>query len=95
MQRIVIEEVKPSMVVAITVKDKQRNILVLKGVTLTERHIQILRRNDINKVVVEGTRVNKINGGNAARAVEKRFGPAYMKSDLARKVCETLKELLG
>ncbi len=78
MQRLKINEVKPSMVLASTIKDKNGNIVLLKGVTLTEKHIAILRNRDITRLIVEGL-PSKKEGGAAdelLREVDRRFSTA-------------------
>jgi hypothetical protein len=91
MQRIFLDEAKPSMVLAAAVKDELNNILFLRGAELTEKHIGIMKSKNICKVVVEGSPVRK-KGGEAAKAVEKRFSSAG-DSALALKIRDMLKEL--
>lgn len=92
MQRILLDEVRPSMVLAAAVKDGRNNILFLRGAELTEKHIGIMKSNNIYKVVVEGSPVRK-EGGEAAKALEKRFSSSG-NSPLALKIRDMLKELI-
>jgi len=91
MQRIFLDEAKPSMVLAVTVKDERNNVLFLRGSELTEKHIGIMKSNNICKLVVEGSPVQK-KGNAAAKALEKRFSSAG-GSALALKIRDILKEL--
>lgn len=55
MRKITPEEINPGMVLAVTVKDPQGNILFLKGVELTDRHISIMQARGVSRVIVEGS----------------------------------------
>ncbi len=92
MQRILLDEASPSMVLAIAVRDERNNVLFLRGVELTEKHIGIMKSDNVRKVVVEGSPVRK-KGDRAAKAVEKRFSSAG-NSALALKIRDLLKELM-
>jgi len=92
MQRIFIDEAQPSMVLAVTVKDERSNVLFLRGAELTEKHIGIMRSNNVCKLVVEGSPVKK-KGDEATKALEKRFSSAG-GSALALKIRDILKELI-
>ena len=92
MQRILLDEARPSMVLAVAVKDERKNILFLRGAELTEKHIGIMKSNKICKVVVEGSPVRK-KGGEAAKAVEKRFSSSG-NAALALRIRDMLKELI-
>lgn len=92
MQRIFLDEAKPSMVLAVRVKDKRNDVLFLKGTKLTEKHIQTMKGNDVLKVVVEGSPVQR-QGGEAAKAVQRRFLSAG-DTPLALKIRDILKDLL-
>ncbi|HEX8948267.1 MAG TPA: hypothetical protein VF790_04850 [Dissulfurispiraceae bacterium] len=78
MQRLKIDEVKPSMVLASTIKDKNGNIVLLKGVTLTEKHIVILKSRDITRLIVEGLPSKRECGATdeLLREVDRRFSTA-------------------
>jgi ribosomal protein S3AE len=95
MQKLDIDEVKPSMILAATVKDKDGNILFLKGVELTERHIIILNNRDIKKVVVEGCPVKRETC--AAKGffeeIDRRFSTAG-SHPMVLKIKDIIKELL-
>ena len=93
MQRIFLDEARPSMVLAVSVKDKRNNILFLKGAELTEKHIRIMKNNDVSKVVVEGSPVQR-QGGEAAKAVQRRFLSAG-DAALALRIRDILKDLLA
>lgn len=95
MQKLDIDEVKPSMILAATVKDKDGNILFLNGVELTERHIVILNNRDIKKVVVEGCPVKRENAGSEGsfKEIDKRFCAAGSHPAVL-KIKDIIKELL-
>lgn len=95
MQKLNIDEVKPSMILAATVKDKDGNILFLKGVELTERHIIILNNRDIKKVVVEGCPVKRGNNmsGAVCKEIDTRFSTASA-SPVVLKIRDIIKELM-
>ena len=95
MQRVSIDELKPSMALAATVKDKNGNILFLKGVELTERHITLLNNRDIRKVVVEGrpvkreeTVIEKLH-----KEIDERFATAG-RNPIVLKIRDAIKDLL-
>jgi len=92
MQRIFLDEAKPSMVLAAAVKDEQNNVLFLRGAELTEKHIGIMKSKNVRRVVVEGSPVPR-RGDEAAKAVVKRFSSAG-DSALALKIRDILKELM-
>ena len=92
MQRIFLDEAKPLMVLAVTVKDERNNVIFLRGAELTEKHIGIMKNKNILKVVVEGT-PQQDKGVEAAKALEKRFASAG-DSALARKIFDILKDLI-
>lgn len=95
MQKLNIDEVKPSMMLAATVKDKDGNILFLKGVELTERHIIIMNNRDIKKVVVEGYPVSRENTCTEGlfKEIDKRFSTAGSHPAVL-KIKDIIKELL-
>ncbi len=95
MQKLDIDEIKPSMVLAATVKDKDGNILFLKGVELTERHISILHNRDIKKVVVEGCPVKRENNmsGSICNEIDRRFITAGSNPVVLR-IRDIIKELM-
>jgi hypothetical protein len=95
MQKLDIDEAKPSMVLAATVKDKDGNILFLKGVELTERHIIILNNRDIKKVVVEGRPVKRETGAaeGSFKEIDRRFSTAG-SHPMVLKIRDIIKELL-
>jgi ribosomal protein S3AE len=95
MQKLDINEVKPSMVLAATVKDKDGNILFLKGVELTERHIIILNNRDIKKVVVEGCPVKRetSEAESFLKEIDRRFSTAG-SHPVVLKIKDIIKELL-
>lgn len=95
MQKLAIDELKPSMVLAATVKDKDGNILFLKGVELTERHIIILNNRDIKKVVVEGCPVKKETGADESsfKEIDMRFSTAG-SHPMVLKIRDIIKEIL-
>ncbi|MDX9714615.1 MAG: hypothetical protein RBT37_04210 [Dissulfurispiraceae bacterium] len=55
MRKITPNDITPGMVLAVTVKDPQGNILFLKGVELTERHVAIMQAREVTRVIVEGS----------------------------------------
>ncbi|BCB96708.1 hypothetical protein JZK55_16300 [Dissulfurispira thermophila] len=95
MQKLNIDEVKPSMVLAATVKDKDGNILFLKGVELTERHIIILNNRDIKKIVVEGCPVKReiCMSDDYFKEIDRRFSTAG-SHPVILKMKDIIKELL-
>lgn len=78
MQKIPIEAAGPGMVVASTVRDKDGNIVFMRGVTLAERHIVILNNRGIREIVVEGTPSPEGRAVNEAlvREIDLRFSTA-------------------
>lgn len=95
MQKLDIHEVKPSMILAATVKDKDGNILFLKGVELTERHIIILNNRDIKKVVVEGSPAKReaCISEDFFKEIDRRFSTAG-SHPVIFKIKDIIKELL-
>ena len=84
------------MVLAMTVKDKRGNIVLLKGTELSERHITIMSNRDVRSVVVEGTPVERKGGDVEAwsREVDRRFCAAG-SSPVVVKIKEIMKGLLS
>lgn len=78
MQRVKIEDAKPSMVLATTIKDKNGNIILLKGVELTEKQIGILKNRDIKSLIIEGIRMkkNEDNADELLKEIDRRFSAA-------------------
>lgn len=95
MQKIDINDVKPSMQLAASVKDKDGNIIFLKGVELTERHIMILSSRDVKRVVVEGCPVKRQCDEmlEVHKEIDRRFSTAG-SHPLVLKIREIIKELL-
>lgn len=96
MQRIDVDELKPSMVLAATIKDPIGNVIFLRGAQLTEKHITILKNRNIKIVSVEGDRTDKGAGLTEAQdaEIERRFSTAGTHS-VVLKIKETLKGLLS
>ena len=78
MQRLSLEDVRPSMVLATTIKDRNGNIILLKGVELTERQIAILKSRDIKSVIIEGSPLKKKSedADELLKEVDRRFSAA-------------------
>ncbi len=95
MQKVSIDEVKPAMVLAVTIKDKNGNILFLKGVELMDRHIVLLNNRDIRKVVVEGRPVKREETGieNLRKEIDERFATAG-PNPIVLKIRDIIKDLL-
>ena len=95
MQKVSIDELKPSMVLAATIKDKNGNILFLKGVELTDRHIILLNSRDIRNVVVEGRPVKREETGieNLRKEIDERFATAG-RNPIVLKIRDAIKDLL-
>jgi hypothetical protein len=94
MQKIYIAEAKPSMTLAAAIKDKNGNIIFLKGLTLTEKHIQVLKNRDVLKVVVEGAPVKKEYREDFINEIDRRFGAAGPSQVISR-IKNILKEILA
>jgi len=54
MRKLTPDDIEPGMILSVTVKDPQGNILFLKGIELTERHISIMQGRNVKSVIVEG-----------------------------------------
>ncbi|MCL4455867.1 MAG: hypothetical protein M1147_08445 [Nitrospirae bacterium] len=95
MQKVSIDELKPSMVLAATIKDKNGNILFLKGVELTDKHIILLNSRDIRNVVVEGRPVKREETGieNLRKEIDERFATAG-RNPIVLKIRDAIKDLL-
>lgn len=95
MQRLNVDELKPSMVLAETIKDGNGNILFIRDTQLTEKHISILINRDIKTVSVEGDPVEKDPGKTEelSKEIDRRFSTAG-PHPVVLKIKETLKELL-
>ncbi|MBI5214109.1 MAG: hypothetical protein HY957_12210 [Nitrospirae bacterium] len=95
MQKVSIDELKPSMVLAATIKDKNGNILFLKGAELTKKHIILLNSREIRNVVVEGRPVRREGAGteNLCEEIDKRFGTAG-PNPIVLKIRDIIKDML-
>ncbi|HAK88184.1 MAG TPA: hypothetical protein DHV16_03935 [Nitrospiraceae bacterium] len=95
MQRVSIDEVRPAMVLAVTIKDNNGNILFLKGVELTDRHTVLLNNRDIRKVVVEGRPVKREENEieKLHKEIDERFVTAGPNS-IVLKIRDIIKDLL-
>lgn len=78
MQRLDVNELKPSMVIATTIKDESGNIIFMKGTELTEKHLLILKNRDVRKVSVEGHPIDRGTGSTEEldKKIEERFTTA-------------------
>lgn len=78
MQRLDIDSVKPSMELAVTIKDRNGNIVLLKGVKLTDKHIAILKSRDIKTLIVEGSSLKEKSGVTEEQLseIDRRFSTA-------------------
>lgn len=96
MQKIRLDEAKPSMIIASTVRDKDGNILFLKGVELTERHIAFMHNRGVQRIVVEGCPVQreKSRTDRLSNEIDRRFSTAG-PSPAVVKIKDLLKELLA
>lgn len=96
MQRIAIDELKPLMVLAATIKDSSGTVILTKGTTLTEQHIHVLNKREIKKVTVEGRPVNREGGlsEGLGQKIDERFSTAGVYP-LTLKIRDTIKELLS
>lgn len=96
MQRIDVNELKPSMVLAATIKDEGGNIIFMKGAALTEKHIQILKNRNIQKVSVEGHPLERETGSSEdlEKKLDERFVTAGAHPAIL-KIKDTIKEFLS
>ncbi len=96
MQRLDIGKVKPSMVLAMTIKDKNGNIVLLKGLELTERHIAILKNRDVKSLIVEGAPVERESAvlDTLLEEVDRRFSTAG-SNPVVLKIRDIIKGLLA
>ncbi len=94
MQRLDIDEAIPSLVLAVTIKDKNGDIVLMKGVELTEKHIAVLRNRDVKRLIVEGAPLKREKGAEEAvlQEVDKRFSAAGAHPVIA-KIKDTIKGL--
>ncbi len=94
MQRLNIDEVAPSMILAATVKDRNGNIILMKGVELTDKHIVVLRNRDVQRLTVEGTPLKRQKGAgeDILKEVDERFSAAGAHPVIA-KIKDTIKGL--
>ena len=95
MQKVDIDELKPSMVLGTTIKDKTGNIIFLRGTELTERHITILRNRDIKSVSVEGSPIIREGASteDLHKEIDSRFSTAG-HHPIVLKIRDLIKELL-
>ncbi|MCL4491976.1 MAG: hypothetical protein M1510_08760 [Nitrospirae bacterium] len=96
MQRLDIGKVKPSMVLAMTIKDKNGNIVLLKGLELTERHIAILKNRDVKSLIVEGAPMEResVVLDTLLEEVDRRFSTAG-SNPVVLKIRDIIKGLLA
>lgn len=96
MQRLDINELKPSMVIATTIKDESGNIIFMKGTELTEKHLQLLKNRDIIKISVEGHPIDRGTGPAEAldKKIEERFSTAGTHP-ATLKIRDIIKEFLS
>ena len=95
MQKVSIDELKPSMVLAATIKDKNGNILFLKGAELTKKHINLLNSREIRNVIVEGRPVKREETvtENLCEEIDKRFSTAG-QDPIVLKIRDIIKDML-
>lgn len=96
MQRVDVNELKPSMVIAATIKDESGNIIFIKGTALTEKHITILKNRDVQKVSVEGHPLERETGSSEdlEKKLDERFSTAGSHPAVL-KIKDTIKEFLS
>lgn len=96
MQRLDVEELRPSMVVATTIKDKNGNMMLLRGTPLTDKQIEILKARGIKKISVEGSPVRRVGGPDEEmrKEIEMIFSTAG-HHPVVLKIKETIGELLS
>lgn len=96
MQRITIDELKPLMVLAATIKDGSGTVILTKGTTVIEQHIIVLNKREIKKVSVEGHPVDR--GGSLSEGIgvkiDERFSTAGTRP-ITLKIKDRIKELLS
>lgn len=96
MQRIAINELKPSMVLAATIKDSSGAVVLTKGTALTEQHIEVLKKRDIKKISVEGRPVDwegSLSEGLGIK-IDERFSTTGTRP-ITLKIKDRIKELLS
>jgi hypothetical protein len=96
MQRIFIDEVMPSMVLADTVKDSSNTVILTKGTTLTEKYISILNERGIKRVPVEGRPINR--KGSSMEGLDKEIDERFFaagNNPVTLKIKDRIKELLS
>lgn len=96
MQRVDVNELNSSMVIAATIKDDCGNIIFMKGTALTEKHIVILKNRGVQKVSVEGHSIVRVPGTteNMEKKIDERFSTAG-SHPAAMKIRDIIKELLS
>jgi len=96
MQKVDIDELKPFMVLAVTIKDKTGNIIFMRGTQLTERHITILRNRDIKSVPVEGNPIKREGPvtEDLHKEIDSRFSTAG-QHPIVLKIRDMIKELMA
>ncbi|MCE5312254.1 MAG: hypothetical protein LLF86_03785 [Nitrospiraceae bacterium] len=76
MRKLTPENITPGMMLAVTVKDPQGNILFLKGIELTERHISIMQGRKVKNVIVEGSADDNPDKEKQNQLIDLRFSTA-------------------
>ncbi|MEW5745672.1 MAG: hypothetical protein AB1805_09595 [Nitrospirota bacterium] len=96
MQKIPITLAQPRMVIASTVRDNNGDIIFMRGVELTERHIAMLDNRNIKEIVVEGEPVQqeKAKDESLSKEIDRRFGTAGPHPAVL-KIRSIVKELLA
>lgn len=96
MQRVDVNELKPSMVTATTIKDDGGNIIFMKATVLTEKHIVILKNRGILKISVEGHPIDR--GTDSPEAINKKVDERFSTAGnhpATLKIRDIIKELLS